>query len=102
MATARINTALEKAKTYPQADSAKTAAIGFCFGGSMVLNAAKLGAPLDGVVSFHGGLQGVPPSKDAVKSKILVLNGEADSFVPAQDIANFKKTDGFCRCCVYV
>ena len=91
LATARINAALEKAKTYPQADSAKTAAIGFCFGGSMVLNAAKLGAPLDGVVSFHGGLQGVPPSKDAVKSKILVLNGEADSFVPTQDIANFKK-----------
>lgn len=91
MAAGRINAALEKAKTYPQADTARTAAIGFCFGGSMVLNAAKLGAPLDGVVSFHGGLQGVPPSKDAVKSKILVLNGQADSFVPAQDIANFKK-----------
>ena len=57
----------------------------------MVLNAAKLGAPLDGVVSFHGGLQGVPPSKSIVTSKILVLNGEADPFVPAQDIANFRK-----------
>lgn len=91
MATRRINAALEKAKTYPQADTSKTAAIGFCFGGSMVLNAAKLGAPLDGVVSFHGGLQGVEPDKNMVKSKILVLNGEADPFVPATDIANFKK-----------
>jgi dienelactone hydrolase len=91
LATSRLLAALAKAKTYPQADSSKTAAIGFCFGGSMVLNAAKLGAPLDGVVSFHGGLQGVPPAKNTVTSKILVLNGAADPYVPAQDIANFKK-----------
>ena len=91
LATSRLLAALEKAKTYPQADSSKTAAIGFCFGGSMVLNAAKLGAPLDGVVSFHGGLQGVPPAKNTVTSKILVLNGAADPYVPAQDVANFKK-----------
>ena len=91
LSTSRLIAALEKAKSYPQADSSKTAAIGFCFGGSMVLNAAKLGAPLDGVVSFHGGLQGVTPAKNTVTSKILVLNGAADSYVPAQDIANFKK-----------
>ena len=91
LSTGRLIAALDKAKSYPQADSSKTAAIGFCFGGSMVLNAAKLGAPLDGVVSFHGGLQGVPPAKNTVTSKILVLNGAADPYVPAQDIANFKK-----------
>jgi dienelactone hydrolase len=91
LATSRLLAALAKAKTYPQADSSKTAAIGFCFGGSMVLNAAKLGAPLDGVVSFHGGLQGVPPAKNTVTSKILVLNGAADPYVPEQDVANFKK-----------
>ena len=91
LSTGRLLAALDKAKSYPQADSSKTAAIGFCFGGSMVLNAAKLGAPFDGVVSFHGGLQGVPPAKNTVASKILVLNGAADPYVPAQDIANFKK-----------
>jgi dienelactone hydrolase len=91
LATSRLLAALAKAKTYPQADTSRTAAIGFCFGGSMVLNAAKLGAPLDGVVSFHGGLQGVPPAKNTVTSKILVLNGAADPYVPAQDISNFKK-----------
>lgn len=91
LATGRIEAALAKAKTYAQADSSKTAAIGFCFGGSMVLNAAKLGSPLDGVVSFHGGLQGVPPAKDLVKAKILVCNGAADPFVPAKDVAAFKK-----------
>ena len=87
----RLNAALAKAITYPQADSSKTAAIGFCFGGSMVLNAAKLGAPYDGVVSFHGGLKGVTPKKGVTTSRILVCNGAADSFVPAQDIAAFKK-----------
>jgi len=91
MATARIQAALTKAKSYNQADTSKTAAIGFCFGGTMVLNAAKLGLPLDGVVSFHGGLQGVAPKKNTVKSKILVLNGEADPFVPRKDVDAFKK-----------
>lgn len=91
MATGRIQAALTKAQTYFQADSSKTAAIGFCFGGSMVLNAAKLGMPLDGVVSFHGGLQGVPAKKNTVKSKILVLNGAADPFVPSKDVEAFKK-----------
>jgi dienelactone hydrolase len=91
LSTGRLVAALDKAKSYSQADSSKTAAIGFCFGGSMVLNAAKLGAPLDGVVSFHGGLQGVPPAKNTVTSRILVLNGAADPYVPAQDITNFKK-----------
>ena len=43
------------------------------------------------MVSFHGGLQGVPPAKNTVQSKILVLNGASDPYVPAQDIANFKK-----------
>lgn len=91
MATGRIQAALARAKTYFQADSSKSAAIGFCFGGSMVLNAAKLGMPLDGVVSFHGGLQGVPPVKNTVTSKILVLNGADDPFVPEKDITTFKK-----------
>jgi len=90
LATGRIKAALEKAKTYTQADTSKTAAIGFCFGGTMVLNAATLGTDLDGVVSFHGGLEGVKPSKD-LKSKILVCHGAADPFVPAKDVAVFKK-----------
>ena len=42
-------------------------------------------------MSFHGGLQGVPPAKNTVKSKILVLNGADDPFVPEKDITTFKK-----------
>lgn len=92
MAKARFDAALNKIKTYAQADTANIAAIGYCFGGSMVLNVAKLGDPLAGVVSFHGGLAGVPANKDLLKAKVLVCHGNADSFVPAQEIAQFRKS----------
>lgn len=69
----------------------KMAAIGYCFGGSMVLNAAKMGAPIDAVVSFHGGLAGIPVDKKKLTANILVCNGAADQFVPETDITTFKK-----------
>jgi dienelactone hydrolase len=89
---ARIEAALAKAKTYMQADTSQTAAIGYCFGGSMVLNAAKLGSGFDGVVSFHGGLEGAPANKDLLKAKILVCHGAADSFVPQAQVDAFRKS----------
>ncbi len=88
----RLEAALAKAKTFPPADTSQTAAIGYCFGGSMVLNAAKLGSDLDGVVSFHGGLEGVPARKDLLKAKILVCHGAADSFVPQAQVDAFRKS----------
>jgi dienelactone hydrolase len=57
-----------------------------------VLNAAKLGSDFKGVMSFHGTLEGgVVPQKGLTKAKIFVANGEADTFVPAEHIATFKK-----------
>lgn len=91
MAKARLEAALAKAKTYPQADTTRTAAIGYCFGGAMVLNSAKLGLPVNGVVSFHGGLAGPVPSKELTKAAILVCHGGADPFVPETEVATFKK-----------
>lgn len=91
LAFSRLQAALAKAKTFPQADTTRIAAIGYCFGGSMVLNGAKLGLPVNGVVSFHGGLAGVTPVKDLTKAQILVCNGAADSFVSPEEIATFKK-----------
>lgn len=88
----RIDAALAKVKEYPQADTANIAAIGYCFGGSVVLNTAKLGEPFKGVVSFHGGLAGVPANKDLLKAKILVCHGNADSFVKPEEVAQFKKS----------
>ncbi len=91
MAQKHFDAALDKVKTYPQADTSKAAAIGYCFGGAMVLNMARLGENLAGVVSFHGNLVGVPPVKDLLKAKILVCHGEADPFIKPEEVALFKK-----------
>lgn len=85
-----IDAAIQKIKTYPQTDTSKIGAIGYCFGGFVVLNAAKLGADLKGVVTFHGGLQGVKPDKNLIKAKILVCHGGADQF-ENPNVAEFKK-----------
>jgi len=73
-------------------DPARVAAIGYCFGGSTVQALAYAGAPLAGIVSFHGGLIPVPADAAAkTKAKILICNGGADSFVSAPDIEAFIK-----------
>ncbi len=91
LAKARLEAAISKLKEFEQADSNNMAAIGYCFGGSVVLNSAKLGVDLKGVVIFHGGLAGVPPKKDLLKAKILVCHGGNDQFVPQKDIDIFKQ-----------
>ncbi|HSN08377.1 MAG TPA: dienelactone hydrolase family protein [Hanamia sp.] len=90
LAKARLDPAIALLKTYPQTDASKMGAIGYCFGGNVVLNAAKLGADLRGVVSFHGSLSGVKPSKDLLKAKILVCHGAEDPMANP-DVAGFKK-----------
>lgn len=87
----RIDAALAKIKNYPQADTNNIAAIGYCFGGAQVLNAARLGENFKGVVSFHGNLVGVPADKNLLKAKVLVCHGEADKFVTKEEVAKFKK-----------
>jgi dienelactone hydrolase len=67
-------------------------AIGYCYGGGVVLNMARSGLDLKGVVSFHGSLgTAVKAEKGNVKAKILVCNGSADKFTSAEAIAAFKK-----------
>jgi len=90
-AKARIDAALAALKKINDADTGKLAAIGYCFGGGMALNVARMGEPLKGVVSFHGTLIGTPANKDLLKAKILVCHGEADKFVPQTDVDKFKK-----------
>ncbi len=87
----RLDAALSKLKEFSQVDTTNIAAIGYCYGGFIVLNAAKLGADLKGVVSFHGDLSGVPIKKELLKAKILVCHGEADNFVNPQ-VEAFKKS----------
>ena len=90
MTKSRVDAAIAKLKAHPQVDTSRLAAIGYCFGGSVLLTAAKLGADLDGVVSFHGGLQGPKPDKSKLKAQILVCHGAADSFVPDADSLAFR------------
>jgi dienelactone hydrolase len=91
LAKSRFDAALAKAKTYAVADTTRIAAIGYCFGGAMALNMARLGEDLKGVVSFHGGLAGVPANKDLLKADVLVCHGEDDKFVKPEEVAQFKK-----------
>ena len=91
MAKARFDAALNKLKTYSQVDTGNIAGIGYCFGGGILLNLARLGEDLNGVVSFHGSLLGTPAVKELLKAKILVCHGAADSFVPQSEIDQFKK-----------
>jgi dienelactone hydrolase len=86
----RLDAALKKVKEYSQADPANIAAIGYCFGGFVVLNYAKLGADIKGVVSFHGGMGGAPVDKNLMKAKVLVCHGAIDKFVSQKDAENFK------------
>ena len=91
MAKARFDAALNKFKSYSQVDTNNLAAIGYCFGGGIVLNMARLGENLNGVVSFHGSLVGTQADKNLLKAKILVCHGAADQFVKPEEVARFKK-----------
>jgi dienelactone hydrolase len=91
-ATARFMKAMEILKANPNVDGNNIAAIGYCFGGSTVLNMARQGLDLKAVASFHGGLgTATPAKKGEVKAKVLVCNGGADKFIPQSDIDAFKK-----------
>ncbi len=91
MTKKHFDAALEKLKGYVQTDQNRIAGIGYCFGGSVVLGVAKMGDDLKGVVSFHGGLAGMPPVKDLQKAEILICHGAADSFVQQPEVDQFKK-----------
>lgn len=87
----RFTAALNLLKSNELTDAEKIGAIGYCFGGSTVLSMAIEGLDLKGVVSFHGGLGGLPTAAEgAVKAKILVCNGADDSFIPKEQIDAFK------------
>lgn len=73
-------------------DPGRIAAIGYCFGGSVVLQMARDGMDLAGVASFHGGLTTTAPAKPgAVRAKILVLHGADDQFITPEQIEDFKR-----------
>jgi dienelactone hydrolase len=87
----RLLLALEQLKRDPRVEGTRTAAIGYCFGGTGVLELARAGADLRAVVTFHGGLDSLhPEDAKAIKAKLLVLHGADDPFVPSDQIAAFQ------------
>lgn len=89
----RLRAALATLEKDERTASGKIAAIGYCFGGTGVLELARSGADLAGVVSFHGNLdaaEGMAASENAVKTKILVCHGAADPHVPAAQVLAFQ------------
>jgi len=73
-------------------DESRIGAFGFCFGGSVVLELARSGSDIRGVVSLHGGLDSYLPVKDGtIRTSILALNGADDSSVTDQNIVDFEK-----------
>lgn len=75
----RFNAAVEVLKKSPRVNPAKIAAIGYCFGGGIVLNMARLGTPLAGVVGFHSSINtGLTAKPGDVKTKLLVIQGDGD------------------------
>ncbi len=91
-AKARFNAALELLKQHKTVDATRTAAIGYCFGGGVVLHMARFGVDLKGVASFHGSYATqTPAEKGKVKAAVLVCHGAADKFATAEQIEGIKK-----------
>ena len=89
----RFNAALEQLQAHESTDASKTAAIGYCMGGGIVLHMARYGAPLKAVASFHGALPlGVAPAGEGgeISARIAVYHGEDDQFFTAEQVAEFK------------
>jgi dienelactone hydrolase len=89
---ARFDAAKELLKKDPRVDPAKIAAIGYCFGGAVVLGQARAGEDLQVVGTFHGALGTSNPAQPGkVKARILVQNGAADPMIPQDQVDAFKK-----------
>lgn len=92
LAKARFDAAVETLKQQDTVAADQIAAIGYCFGGGILLNMARLGTDIDGVVSYHGSLATSSPAKKGdIKTRIRVFNGADDPFVKAEQIEAFKQ-----------
>ena len=92
MAKARFEAGMNVLRKDETVDSGRLAAIGYCFGGGVVLNMARQGEDLKGVLSFHGSLATDSPAEPGkVKARIMSFSGEADPMIGAESVTAFKK-----------
>ena len=86
----RITTALHVVQQLPQVNTIQIAAMGYCFGGMCVLELARSGADIRGVISIHGILASSDVSNEKIKAKILCLHGHDDPMVPPEQVLAFE------------
>jgi dienelactone hydrolase len=87
---ARAKAGLDFLASRPEADPGRLAVMGYCFGGGTALELARSGAPLKGVVTFHGSLSSATPEEAKnIKGKVLVLHGADDPYVKQSDVSAF-------------
>jgi len=92
LAKSRFDAAYDLISKETTVDARNIAAIGYCFGGSVVLNMARIGEPLKAVVSFHGSLKTATPAEAGkVKARVASFTGEADPMIPAEQVAAFRQ-----------
>ena len=88
---ARVEGAYNVLNEHAMSDSERLGAIGYCFGGALVLNMARMGMDLRAVVSFHGALDSFfSPTPGNIKAKVIVCHGEADEFISKKAVEQFK------------
>lgn len=88
----RVNLALDELKKQKNIDSNKLVTAGYCFGGTAALELGRSGAPLKGIITYHGGLSNPTPA-DAknIKGKVLTFHGGIDPFVPKEEVDLYLK-----------
>jgi dienelactone hydrolase len=88
----RFNAAKDQLARHASVDGSRIGAVGYCFGGAVVINMARAGADLKGVAGFHAslGLNTPAPQPGAVKAKVLILNGADDPFVKKEQYAQLE------------
>jgi dienelactone hydrolase len=92
MAKARFEAGMQLLRKQETVDANEIAAFGYCFGGGVVLNMARMGEDLKGVASFHGGLGTDHPAQPGkIKARIISFSGEADPVIGADKVAAFRK-----------
>ncbi len=92
MARARFQAAMDVLRKHPTVAADRIAALGYCFGGSIVLEMARLGLDLAAVVSYHGSLQlSTPAAPGRIRAKVAVFTGEADPMIPPAQVEAFRR-----------
>lgn len=86
----RINAALQAVRQLPNVDASRIAAMGYCFGGMCVLELARSGADIRGVISVHGIFAPGKIANESITAKVLCLHGHNDPMVPPEQVLAFE------------